>query len=147
VTAVQMTRGCKAHLYRAEFSLGIDVATFIPGGGSAQYKCVGLTFVPSGATNRYKCETFVPRGLNQAPASLYERTFVPVGGFNRFVLMGKISSTNEKSDLGYMCDSLVVPPCGLQQTRRPRLTAVTERANYRESLWLPRAQSRGSRQN
>jgi hypothetical protein len=29
--------------------------TFIPGGGSARYKCVGLTFVPSGVTTLYKC--------------------------------------------------------------------------------------------
>jgi hypothetical protein len=30
--------------------------TFVPGGGSAWYKCEAGTFVPIGATARYKCE-------------------------------------------------------------------------------------------
>jgi hypothetical protein len=38
----------------------------------AQYKCDGL------------CESFVPVGLDQAPTSLSERTFVLVGGSNRY---------------------------------------------------------------
>jgi hypothetical protein len=83
-------------LYRAEFSPGIYVATFVLGG----------------ATNWYRCEAFVLGGLNKAPTSLCERTFVPVGdpnGTNVIICTGgKIPGTNEKLGLRYMCDSLEV---------------------------------------
>jgi hypothetical protein len=52
------------------------VPTFIPGGGSAQYKCEDNTFVPGGATTRYKCETFVPVG---GGGTGREGGLVPVG--------------------------------------------------------------------
>jgi hypothetical protein len=49
--------------YRGVSWPDINIVTFIPGGGSARYKCEASTFVPSGATTRYKCEAFVPVGV------------------------------------------------------------------------------------
>jgi hypothetical protein len=40
--------------------------TFVPSGGSARYKCVGLTFIPGRATTRYKCGVICTRP-NYAP--------------------------------------------------------------------------------
>jgi hypothetical protein len=69
-------------LYRVEVSPGINVPTFIPGGGSAWYKCEAITFILGGATTRYKCEAFVPGGEEETPTRSCERTFVPGGGSN-----------------------------------------------------------------
>jgi hypothetical protein len=46
-------------LYRGVVRPGTNDSTFIPGSGSARYKCETNTFVPSGATTRYKSEAFV----------------------------------------------------------------------------------------
>jgi hypothetical protein len=60
--------------YQVEFIPDINVVT------GKEEKCDILTFVPGKATNRYKCEAFVPVGLDQAPTSFCERTFVPIDG-------------------------------------------------------------------
>jgi hypothetical protein len=73
------------HFYWIFFLPGTNVATFIPSGGSARYKCEANTYFVSGrATTRYKCEAFVPGWLEEAPTRPCEGTFESGGGSSRY---------------------------------------------------------------
>jgi hypothetical protein len=59
--------------YRGEVRTGTNDSTFVPGGGSTQYKCEASALVPSGATIWYKCEGFVSGGEEEASMCPCER--------------------------------------------------------------------------